>query len=257
MGLITDIERASNHDGPGLRSVVFFKGCPLHCRWCHNPECISFEPQMLLYPEKCIGCGQCAKGCYSGARVPCGREMTVQAVMAQLLQDAAYYKNSGGGVTFSGGEPQAQPDFLNELLQACHRNGIHTAVETAMPCFYPEILKQANLLLVDIKIWDNALHQKYTGVSNQKILQNIQAADALNIPMVIHTPIIPGVNNSKENVLAIKAFVLSLKNATEYKLLPYHPLGVPKQRALGLPTTEFQIPTAKEMEELQRYANLS
>ena len=256
MGLIADIERASNHDGPGLRSVIFFKGCPLACKWCHNPECISFQPQTLFYPEKCIGCGQCKNGCYSGARVLCGREMTVDAVLEQLLQDAAYYQNSGGGVTFSGGEPQAQPEFLNALLTVCKARGIHTAIETAMPVYYPEILKKADLLLVDLKIWDDALHREYTGVSNRQILKNIQAASALGVPMVVHTPIIPGVNNTKENILAIKAFLKPLKNVTKYELLPYHPLGVPKQQALGQTPVEFKIPTAKEMEELQHYVDI-
>ena len=158
--------------------------------------------------------------------------------------------------SFSGGEPQAQPEFLNALLTACKARGIHTAIETAMPVYYPEILKKADLLLVDLKIWDDALHREYTGVSNRQILKNIQAASALGVPMVVHTPIIPGVNNTKENILAIKAFLKPLKNVTKYELLPYHPLGVPKQRALGQTPVEFKIPTAKEMEELQHYADL-
>ncbi|MBO5217973.1 MAG: 4Fe-4S cluster-binding domain-containing protein, partial [Clostridia bacterium] len=126
-GIITDITRGSTHDGPGLRTVVFTKGCPLSCKWCHNPECISPEPQTLLYPDKCIGCGMCDKGCFAGAKVKCGREMTVAEVMESVLADRGYYADKGG-VTISGGEPMLQRAFTGALVDACKGEGIHTAV---------------------------------------------------------------------------------------------------------------------------------
>ena len=135
-GIVADIQRASVHDGPGIRTTVFLKGCPLHCAWCHNPECISSQPQMMYYPEKCIGCGLCHKGCFSGARVMCGKEMTVEEVVREVLLDRDYY-GPDGGVTFSGGEALAQKAFLNGLIDECKANGISCAVETSL-IFYDE-----------------------------------------------------------------------------------------------------------------------
>ena len=140
MAIIFDIERSAMHDGPGIRTVVFFKGCPLRCRWCHNPESWAFAPQEMYYPEKCIGCGRCAEGCYTGARQLCGQDMTVEQVMAPILADKPYY-GAEGGVTLSGGEPQCQPEFLNALVDACRAEGIHTAIETSMAVYHPEILQ--------------------------------------------------------------------------------------------------------------------
>ena len=139
-GLIADIQRASFHDGSGIRTTVFFKGCPLSCVWCHNPECISFEKQMLLYPDKCIGCGLCDKGCFSGARLVCGREYTADDLLAEILQDKPYY-GTDGGVTFSGGEPMAQKNYLSKIIDKCKKENISTAIETSLFYFDEEIIK--------------------------------------------------------------------------------------------------------------------
>ncbi len=143
-GLIADIQRASIHDGDGVRTTVFFKGCPLSCKWCHNPECISFEKEILYYPEKCIHCGMCDKGCFSGARVVCGKSMTADEVLSEIMLDVPYYGDTGG-VTFSGGEPFAQGKFLNACIDKCKENGINCAVETSLMYFDEEIFKKLAL----------------------------------------------------------------------------------------------------------------
>ena len=129
--LVTDIQRFSLHDGPGIRTTVFLKGCPLRCAWCHNPECISFEKETLFYPEKCIGCGKCAEGCYSGAKTLCGKEMSVKEVFTDILADRSFY-GAEGGLTVSGGEPLAHAPFVGELVSLCKEAGIHTAIETSL-----------------------------------------------------------------------------------------------------------------------------
>ena len=253
--LITEIERFSVHDGPGIRTTVFLKGCPLHCVWCHNPECISFEPQMLHYPEKCIGCGKCDEGCYAGARVLCGREMTVEDIMSEILADKPYYGEQGG-VTISGGEPLAHREFTLALIEACHREGIHVGVESSLYRFDEELLSSLDLIMADLKIFDDAKHKKYVGIGNGDIKQNLRRADALGIPMIIRTPIVPGINDTVENISATAEFLRTLKNVTAYELLPYHPLGISKATALGIEMQEFTVPTSTQMEELKKYAHL-
>lgn len=255
-GIVTEIQRSSFFDGPGIRTTVFLKGCPLKCVWCHNPESISPEPQWMYYANKCIGCNNCDRGCFSGARVLCGERMSSLQVLEQILRDKEYF-GADGGVTFTGGEPFFQPDFLNDLIVLCREKGINTAVETSMIYFYSEILKKLDLIIADIKIWDDALHKKYVGCSNKRIKENIIAADALGIPMVIHTPIIPGINADRKNISDICNFIKNLKNVKKYELLPYHPLGVDKQRALGMNETPFDIPTEALMTELRKYADIS
>ena len=252
---IADIQRASIHDGPGIRTTVFFKGCPLHCAWCHNPECISFEKETLFYPEKCIGCGKCSEGCFSGARVPCGRDMTAGEIQETVLLDRDYYAEDGG-VTFSGGEPLAQPEALGELIRRAKREGIRTAVETSLFLFDEEILGSVDLVMADLKIWDEEKHREYTGVSNREILSHFRRLAGLGTPAVARTPVIPGVNDSREEVESIRDFLGTLPNVTRYELLPYHPLGEDKRRALGLPPSGFSVPERAKMEELRRYADL-
>ena len=158
--LVADIERASNRDGPGMRTVVFFKGCPLSCRWCHNPECISFEKEELFYPEKCIGCKKCAEGCFSGARVLCGKEMSAEEIVREIERDRVYYGRDGG-VTFSGGEPLAQAEVLSRCINLCAEKGISSAVETSMIYYDEAIFRKLSLVMADLKIWDPAIHKRY------------------------------------------------------------------------------------------------
>lgn len=252
---ITEVQRFSVHDGPGIRTTVFFKGCPLRCAWCHNPECISGEEQELFYPEKCIGCGKCAEGCFSGARVRCGEQIGLSALLARITADRPYY-GEAGGVTFSGGEPLMQAEFLCEILQACRAEGIRTAVESSMIYWDRSVFDRVDYLMVDIKVFDPVRHRQYTGVENGQILEHLRRADEVGMPICIRTPIVPGVNDTAEEIAAIAAFVRSLRHAVAYELLPYHPLGLVKARALGRPQTEFCVPTQEKMEELRRYADI-
>lgn len=253
--IVADIQRASFDDGPGIRTTVFFKGCPLNCIWCHNPECISPKPQILFYPEKCIGCGMCEKGCFSGARVICGKEMTASEIFFEVLADKDSY-GTNGGVTFSGGEPMLHREMLKELIFLCKKEGINTAIETALYIFDSEIFKSLDFIMADFKIFDSDRHRQYTSVPNDAIKENIKKLDELDVPFIIRTPIIPGINDSIEEVRRIRDFLSGMKNIKKYELLPYHPLGVVKQRALGLSETRFEIPSKEKMEELRKYADL-
>ncbi len=249
-GMIADIQRASVHDGPGIRTTVFFKGCPLNCQWCHNPECISSEPQVLMYPEKCIHCGDCEQGCFSGAKVVCGKEYTPEQLLEEILMDKDYF-GSNGGVTFSGGEPFAQPEFLSEMVDLCHKSAVHCAAETSLIIYNESILKKLDLVMADLKIWDDALHQEYTGVSNQRIKEHFVRLNGLDIPVIARTPLIPGINQQIEE---ISQFLRGLKNVMQYELLPYHPLGNSKRTALGLEEQQFPIPEKAYMKALSQYA---
>lgn len=253
VGMITDITRSSTHDGPGIRTVVFLKGCPLNCAWCHNPECISGEIQVLHYPEKCIGCGMCEQGCFAGAKVVCGMEMTVSSVMEPILADRGYYKN-GGGVTISGGEPMMQREFTSALVDACKAEGIHTGVETSFIIYDEDIFKKLDLIMFDLKLPDDERHKKWTGVPVSKIKENILRAAELGIPMLARTPVVPGVNADSETIGEISEFLRAIPAVYKYELLAYHPLGISKRRALNIPEIEFEIPKKQLMEELKHYA---
>ena len=249
IGLIADVQRASIHDGSGFRTTVFFKGCPLKCAWCHNPECISFEKQTLFYPEKCIGCGQCEKGCFTGARVICGKEYSVEVLLEEILQDKDYYGNEGG-VTFSGGEPLAQRKFLSKVIDACHSAGVLCSVETSLIFYEEEIFKKLDLVMADLKIWDDELHRLYTGVSNQAIKENFKKLNCLGIPIIARTPVMMEI---EQGVDKISAFLKELENVRKYELLPYHPLGNSKQEALGKAVVQFQKPDNEFMKRLNQY----
>lgn len=253
--VVANIQRASFHDGPGLRTTVFFKGCPLNCVWCHNPETISTKPQMMHYPEKCIGCGMCEEGCFSGAKVICGKEMTAVEIFSEILEDKLNYGDNGG-VTFSGGEPLSHKEILKELITLCKENGIGTAIETSLFLFDEEILKSVDIVMADFKIWDNEKHKKHTGVSNDVIKENFVRLDKLGVPFVVRTPIIPTINDSKEEIENIRDFIKGFKNIMDYELLPYHPLGVTKQKALGVKETRFLVPEKSVMEVLKSYADI-
>lgn len=253
--LITEIERFSTHDGPGIRTVVFLKGCPLRCEWCHNPECISFEEEEFFYKEKCIGCGKCSEGCYSGARVRCGKALTPEEVMKEVLADREYY-GENGGLTVSGGEPLAHREFTLQLLKLAGAEGISRGIETSLFRYDSDILAEVDYLMADIKIFDPQEHKKYTGTGNADILENIIKADSLGIPIEIRTPVIKGINDTKENICSTAEFLRKLKNVKKYVLLPYHSLGTGKAEALGIKPRIFETPSKEKMEELRKYAQL-
>ena len=249
-GMIADIQRSSIHDGSGIRTTVFFKGCPLSCRWCHNPECIGFEKEILFYPERCIHCGMCADGCFSGARVVCGREMTADGVLSEIMPDVPYY-GENGGVTFSGGEPLAQKEFLSECIDKCKEKNINCAVETSLIYYDEEIFKKLDFVMADLKIWNSALHKKYTGVGNESITENFKRLNTLGIPIIARTPVIPEIN---QEIGKISEFLKTLDNVKKYELLPYHPLGNSKRKALGLQPDGFSVPTKEYVKEHEKYA---
>lgn len=253
--IVADIQHASLHDGPGIRTTVFFKGCPLNCTWCHNPECIAKQPQILNYPHKCIGCGECEKGCFAGAKVICGKEMSAEQLFDEIMLDVNYYKNNGG-VTFSGGEPLLYTNVIKSIIHLCKKHKLKTAIETSLYIYDEEILKSVDYIMADFKIFDEDKHKKYTGVSNDIIKNNFLLLDKLNKSFIVRTPIIPTINDSSDEILKIKNFIKQFKNLTKYELLPYHPLGVSKQIALGETPKQFEIPTKELMEELKIYAKL-
>lgn len=257
-GTVTDILRCSVHDGPGLRTTVFLKGCQLHCPWCHNPETISREIETLYYPEKCIGCRQCANGCFSGARVICGRELNVGAVMAEVMQDEPYY-GADGGITVSGGEPLCQTEFTVALLDAGRAAGISAALETNL-CVPREtaepVLKKADLLMADLKLWDSAEHKRVTGRGNAQVKENLWLASSLGLPIILRTPVVPGVTDDPESIKRIAGFAAALPTLRYYELLAYHPLGVGKAEALGKKQPRFEQPEKERMEELAALAAL-
>jgi len=251
--LIAHIERGSTFDGPGVRTVIFLKGCPLLCRWCHNPECISYEPETMYYPEKCIGCGRCEDGCYSGARVICGKEIGIPGLVALAKRDAIFYGNNGG-VTVSGGEPLSHPDFTFELVRALKDAGLNVGIESSLYRFDRDVLSSVDIIMADLKIYDDALHREYTGIGNSAIKENIKKADTLGIPMIIRTPVIAGVNDGEDEIPAISEFARSLKNAVKYELLPYHPMGISKAKAIGKEQERFSAPDGNRMNLLSRYS---
>ncbi len=263
-GMITDIQRFSLNDGPGIRTTVFLKGCNLHCAWCHNPETIRKKNELMVYPANCIGCGHCVPVCPSGARsiaagvlqfdrsrcTACGacaavcfpgalkmagRSVSVEEVMGEILQDHAYYADSGGGVTLSGGELFCQAEFADALIDACRKEKIPVAVETNLNWQFESvrpILEKLDLIMFDVKIFDSVEHKRWTGVENAELLDNARRLDTLNRPLIARTPLIPGATDSAENIRAIAGFLRNFRNLRCYELLNFNPLGESKYRAL-------------------------
>lgn len=252
LGLITEIQRFSLHDGPGIRTTVFFKGCPLSCAWCHNPECILPKKELLFYPEKCIGCGRCEEGCFAEAKVLCGVDRSPEELCEELLEDQSYF-GTQGGITFSGGEPLLQRDFLLACLRILKKKGVHCAVETSLFLYDEEVFRSVDLILADFKIWDDALHRRYTGVSNLPIREHFLRLGGGTTPILARTPLIPEIEQGIEE---ISRFLQGIPAVREYSLLPYHPLGLEKARALGLSQQQFSIPSEDLMERTRRYAFL-
>lgn len=272
--MIFDIERNSFVDGPGIRTTVFFKGCNLKCAWCHNPESQDLKPQIMLYKDKCKGCGKCKTICSSpdncmlcgkctiycpaDARKVCGKEYTVDEVFTEIIKDKTYYENSSGGVTFSGGECMLQVDFLTEILKKCKENGIHTAVDTAghIPFKnFEKILPYIDLFLYDIKCFDNEKHKKYTGVDNELILKNLNELSQKDKEIWIRIPVIVGVNDNIKEMNNIKHFLQECNNISKIELLPYHAMGEHKHAAIGKSCENFKVPNEQKMNVLREVFN--
>ena len=246
-GRIFNIQRFSLHDGPGIRTIVFFKGCYMRCAWCCNPESQSKEIETII--EK-------------GKSKTVGYDVYVSDIMPEILSDLPYYKRSQGGVTLSGGEVLCQADFARELLIACKGEGLHTAIESAASAPFSEIeklLPHLDLYLMDIKHMDSAKHKEYTGVGNERILENAKKIAESGVELVIRTPVIPGFNDTPEEIKAISHFAKTLPGVKEHHLLPYHRLGMDKYDGLGrkYSLTEIEPPTKEKMEYLLSVAETS
>lgn len=287
---ILEIKRFAVHDGDGIRTTVFFKGCPLHCTWCHNPEGLSFRPQISYNETKCIGCGECLHVCESGAHgieagshifhrdrcIACGecekvclgnaikyygKEVTVRELLPILLADREFFENSGGGVTLSGGECLCQAEFCAELLKALKENGIHTAVDT---CGFVSreaidlVMPYTNIFLFDIKAADNEVHRKYTGQSNVRILDNLHYIDDSGKDLEIRIPYVPECNAGEME--GIKHILADLKNVRRIRVLPYHNYAGSKYSSLGMTNNlPCILPKSEEIagieQELRKYEN--
>lgn len=266
---IFDIERGSYVDGPGIRTTVFFKGCNLQCKWCHNPESQSKNKQILFYRDKCTGCGKCksvcpyaleqcdfcgrcALYCPQDARKICGKEYTVEEVLSEILKDKDYYGESGG-VTFSGGECMLQIDFLEEISKVCKANGVHTAVDTAgnVPWkYFEKILPYVDLFLYDVKCFSDDLHKKGTGVSNRLILENLQKLSNKNAEIVVRIPVIPEFNGNDYEMQKIADFLKDLR-IKKVELLPYHVMGEHKWFAIGKTAGRFSVPSSGDIDKFK------
>lgn len=265
-GTVFDIKRFSIHDGPGIRTTVFLKGCPLHCPWCHNPESQDMEPGVMLRPSRCIACGACVEvcpehaiskdedgvivtdprlcrrcgtctdECFAEARERVGREMTVEEIVSDVGRDTDFYEESGGGVTLSGGEPLMQKAFSAELLEALQRRGIHTAVDTSGAVSwsaFEAVRLHTDLFLFDIKHMDPDRHREATGAGNRRILENLEKLSALGHDIVLRFAVIPGINDGEENLRRTGAFAAGLPVRHPLSLLPYHAAASDKYKRLG------------------------
>jgi pyruvate formate lyase activating enzyme len=252
-GVIFDLKRFAIHDGPGIRTTVFFKGCPLQCWWCHNPE------SRKLLPEKFDGCNvrRGLNHALSSKEDEVGREVTIEELIEEIEKDRIFYDESGGGATFSGGEPLMQSDFLQELLTTCNKSGIHTAVDTSgysSADSLQNIINFPDLFLFDLKIMDDELHKTYTGVSNKKIHQNLKTIDEAGKKIFIRIPVVPGTTDSKENLIAARQLISTLNNVLEIDLLPYHRAAESKYKKFSRENKldSIVIPENGYMEEIKK-----
>ena len=230
-GIVFDIKKYSLHDGPGIRTTVFLKGCPLKCWWCHNPESQNPQPDVV---EK-TGRRREFHTRYSDNKDAIGREATVEEIMQEIEKDTIFYDESGGGVTFSGGEPLMQPDFLFALLTECKRQEFHTAIDTTGYAPFKVIdrmISQADLILYDLKLMDDEVHEKYTGVPGTPVLENLQKLVDKDIPITVRIPIVPGITDGDDNLIRMMDFLLHMGLTDDISLLPYNRFGEEKYRRL-------------------------
>ncbi len=285
-GLVFDVKKYAIHDGPGIRTTVFFKGCPLECQWCHNPEswrayaehgfrkgrcvgcgrCVETCPEQaisiidnrpLTEMNKCRLCGRCVDSCMACAREIIGREMTVGEIMAEIEQDVIFYDESGGGVTISGGEPLMQPEFLLAILNQCRKQRIHTAVDTS--CYAESKIletsgERADLFLCDIKHMDSEIHERFTGVGNNLILDNIRLLSEAGKEIIIRIPVIPGFNDDKANIEATGKFSASLRGVVRVDILPFNSGGKEKSARLTAQNKnmQFETPNGEQMKSIAK-----
>ena len=272
--MITNVQRGSLHDGPGVRTTFFFQGCNLHCAWCHNPETIPSEPVLMMYANRCIGCkicettcpnalskndctrcGTCVEACPAEARVFSGKRMDVREMLDVALRESRFY-GTDGGVTCSGGEPMLQVGFLEVFLRTMKENGIHTAVDTA-GCIpwaqYERIMPYTDLFLVDYKLADEGKHKEFTGVSRVRIAENLRKFAECGREVWVRMPIIPGVNDTVTDVCAAGRELTDIGFTGPVELLPFHRLGAGKYDALGQPYrfAETEPPSGEKMQELR------
>jgi len=287
-GRVFDIKRFATHDGPGIRTTVFLKGCSLRCAWCHNPEAFDPGPEVLFYPGRCIGCGACieacpneaqritgdgerlydrarcdragwcAEVCYAGALEMAGRRLTAEEVMTEVREDAAFYETSCGGVTLSGGEPLLQGEFTGTILRLCKEEGFHTAVDTCGNVrreVIEEVLPYADLVLYDLKHMSAEEHRRHTGASNELILENLRRVSGWGAAIEVRMPIIPGINDSREDVESAARFLGALGTIRAVRLLPYHPYAGSKYRHLGRENTMPDVapPGAERMRQVAEW----
>ena len=241
--IIFNIVRYSIHDGPGIRTTVFFKGCPLSCKWCHNPEGLGIEAHLIFDEKKCIKCGRCrtaeadyGSNCPTGAREKIGYEITLPLLMKEIYKDLPFYEQSGGGVCFSGGEPFYQAKFLLQALARCREDHINTAVDTSGCCDTKTLLEAAgkvNYFLYDIKFMDSVKHKKYCGMPNELILDNLKHLAEAKTKLLIRIPVIPGINDDMAEMTGIFEYIRDFRNIETIHLLPYHNIHSGKYKKIG------------------------